>query len=249
MSEEQTLEDLAAAFNDRQITDDEGNISQEETYDSESATEEQETAEDDSAQEETPDASTEEDTQSESEDDDESLAEDESGKKYIPKSRFDKIYARMKEAERRAEAIRNQEALDQAKQSQIQPRQTKQTKQASDPTVIALEVEMLKSKYPQFDPNSESYSPELDQMGTTIYQANQGITRLEAARRAVEMAKNLSRSTVESRQVARKVKSLQSDQGMTSRVNSRTETKLNPDEMSIEQLEAELKKSGEWDRF
>jgi hypothetical protein len=84
-------------------------------------------------------------------------------------------------------------------------------------------------------------------LGFAIYKASPGITRLEAARKAVQMAKKIQSKVTEVKDEARSVKTQQSDQGITSRVTSREASSDVPDESSSpEEMEKWLKAHGQW---
>lgn len=239
--ENNNLEELAAVLNGFEMTDDEGQVKEEQTHQSEPAADEEITPEEASAPVEKPLPSIDEPTQGES-DDEETLAEDESGKKYVPQKRFNKVYGRLKELEREREELLKAQTPTSTKPSKAM------TSQTSDVTT-ALELEMLKTKYPQFDRDSDLFSPQLDQLGGQIYKANPGITRLEAAKRAIEMAREISRSEVSIKQQAKLVKAAQADSGITSRVTNRQSTQVDLTKLSHDDLEAYMKVNGLWDQM
>ncbi len=186
------------------------------------------------AQEEKPADKSESESKPADDDSESSLAEDETGNRYVPKKRFDKVYADLKAYER----------------GERQPKAAPQPTQAQPiPSVVskneALEVELLTVKYPQFDPNSDTYDSALDELGSDIYKGNPGITRTEAARRALKHQKELAERLSQSQVQARQVKAVQSDQGITSRSTTKDSTP-NPDSMSLEEKEAWLKANGAW---
>jgi len=179
---------------------------------------------------------------------DEEVAEDEAGQRYVPEKRFSKVYGKMKESERKAtQALQELESIKSkiAQGQQFLEPKTQSKVKPVDKTDL-LEIELLKTTLPQFDPNSSEYSQELDSLGATILAANPGITRTEAARRAVATAKSLGARVTEANQEARIVKSQQSDQGITNRVVSRVKTNVDPNNMTLEQMEAHLKATGQW---
>lgn len=169
------------------------------------------------------------------------VAEDEDGKKYVPKGRFDKVYAKWKEAERaKAQFVQ-------------QPMASPQMGNPDRSTL--LETELLHQTLPQFNPNSPDYSEILDEMGAEIYNAScrfdpatnsvvPTITKLEAARRALDRAKKLRGSQDKIKEEVRIVKSQQSDSGFTSASKKVSEKK--PEDMTLEEKEAYLKKIGAW---
>ncbi len=229
MSQEDTLEQLAATFNGHQITDEEGNLAESETATEESAPEEQTTEEDSIDESET------EDTQSE---DTEEPVEDESGKRYVPEKRFKKVYAKLKEYERQ------QQEQDQIKQEIPSERESIDYTKA-DPNTV-LEQEVLLDRYPQFDSQSEYYSPELDRIGGLIAKANPGISRIAAAKEALRIYGGTQNKKAQVKAEVRNVKSQQTDQGLTTRSISRGEAQKSPDNMSLEEMEDYMKKNGMW---
>lgn len=168
------------------------------------------------------------------EDDSETIAEDEHGKKYIPEKRFKDVYAKLKEAERRL--AERQSVPDELPVPPLKP---------ADKT-DAIESELLRTKYTQFDPESDQYDQVLDQMAGQIYRANPGITKTEAARKAIALQKQIAEKVTEVRQEARLVKAVQADSGITSRTKTSGSESLDPESMTLEQKEAYLKANGLW---
>lgn len=166
--------------------------------------------------------------------DSETIAEDESGKRYVPEKRFNQVYAKLKAFERGEAQVRQP----------TQPTQPVEKQTPTDPNT-ALEVEILTIRYPQFDPNSDKYDQTLDRIGSEIYRANPGITRTEAARRALALQSELVEKVSSEKAQARLVKLNQSDSGITTRAQNK-ETSINPDDMSLEEMESYLKKNGSW---
>lgn len=237
--EEQNLSDLAAAFGNHQITDDEGKLA-ETTADQEEATDETNTFEETA----TPEKVLEDTTVSQDEEvtDEEELAVDDKGKRYIPEKRLKKETAKRREAERRAEEL--EAKLKQRPDGLAQPTIPQPIISDSTDDVV---TEVLFSKYPQFDPESPEYSPGLDKLGLEVFRANPGISKLKAAKLAIERARELTQDSAKIVAEARAVKAQQSDQGITSRVVQRGATKVSPENMSMEQKEAWLKANGMWD--
>lgn len=239
------IDDLAQAMNQRQVTDDEGKPMEENDtpQEAEPALEEKNAVEDVS-QVEKPAESDGTDTQTEPEEDEIDyvptieLEADETGKRYVPESRFKEVYGKMKDFERK---LRNPEPkLEGA---------TPEPKLESKPIdkTDAVEIELLRATLPQFNAESENYSRELDELGFAIYKATPGITRLEAARKAISMAKQIQSKVAKVEQEARTVKAQQSDQGITNRVTSRLETSDVPNEdASPDEIEKWLKAKGQW---
>ena len=231
-------DELAAAMN-RQVTDEQGEIVGEETPQETSATQEQTTVEEDATAEKS--AETEvsipiETKETENEPEMVETASDETGKRYVPESRFKEVYAKWKQAERKAKA------------QGVAPPPMPVREPIKIDRADALETEFLKSTLPQFNPESEQYDRDLDEMGYEIYEASKGsLTRLEAARRALSRAKKITSKLADVKLEARSVKAQQSDQGITNRVLNRDETKVDPEKMSLEEKEEWLKAQGMWD--
>lgn len=243
-SDNENVKDLMDAFNGHSITDASGQLAEEPATDT-SPVEEQtpvtETAEETPKEE--PQQGRQETAETEPDE-----AEDEDGKKYVPKRRFDEVYAKWKEAERKT-SVKQDVAFT--------PTQTAQQPigNINPDRAAMLETEILNQTLPQFNPNSPDYSQVLDEMGAEIYQsnhrydANSGqilptITKLEAARRALARAKQLGGFQEQARKEARIVKTQQSDSGITT--SSKTIAEKNPADMSLEEKEAYLKKTGQW---
>lgn len=232
--------EMAAALNGHQVTDEHGQIEEETSFENTAAQEENtdlQTAIPEKG------AETEESTPVETDEPEIELAGvDESGKRYVPESRFKEVYAKAKELERELEKSRSSKStapLQDAISTSTQPLQ------APDRTE-ALEVELLKTTLPQFDQNSTEYSKELDELGGEIYRANPGITRIEAAKRAIKTAEKLSKTTAALKAEARQIKTIQADQGITSRVEKRADNTPDINSMDDKQLEAYLKSIGQW---
>jgi len=237
MSDQDNINDLKDAFDGHSITDDSGQLT--ETTDSEEVPSEEETAVDDSVPQE---QSEEEQGNQETEETNPDVAEDEDGKKYVPEGRFKEVYAKYKDLERK---------LKDSTPEQKAPIMSSQTPDRS----TLLETELLHQTLPQFNPNDPDYSQTLDEMGAEIYQSSfrfdsaagtvaPTITKLEAARRAIKRAKELVGTQEKVRAEVRVVKSQQSDSGFTS-ANKKVADKK-PEDMSLEEKEAYLKKIGQW---
>lgn len=242
-SQPDAFSEMVAAFNDHQVTDDQGQVAddtafQDTTADETNTVEETATAEKPAETEEVAPATTDE-TES-------TLAEDETGKRYVPESRFKEVYAKQKQLER--ELADAKKAQPNAGLQDVASVNNQLPQLPSDRTE-ALEVELLKTTLPQFDPNSTEYDRTLDEMGSEIFRANPGITRIEAAKRAIKRAGELTKTTAAIKAEARQVKSLQSDQGITSRVDSSVRTQQEPDmskETDPDKIEAYLRSKGQW---
>lgn len=229
---------VAAALNDHQVTDDQGQVA-DDTAVEDTATQETNT-EDETATAEKPAESSSEEPKTEEVETETQLAEDESGKRYVPEGRFKKVYGELKAKERELEAVKSQATVSQPTQQPTQPINPDKSSQ--------VETELLYVALPQFNPTSDEYNQELDDLAVQVYLANPGITKLEAARKAITKAKNLTKDQVKIIAEARSVKSQQSDQGITSRVSNRVsdEDKVPGADASLEEMEAYLRKTGEW---
>lgn len=249
-----SMDELAASLN-RQVTDDEGAAIEENvTPQEESPTSEEKTTVEEDAQAEKPAESEEKEPEPESKEDEillEELASDDTGKRYVPESRFKEVYGKGKAAERRAEQAERR-VLELESQGYT-PKEAKQIAEKPLDQTAQLEIELLRATLPQFNPSSPDYSLDLDKIGYKNYLAsrdnkgNYTITRLEAARQALDDAKRLQSKVAKVTDEARAVKSQQSDQGITSRVASRGATSDVPGEdASPEELEGWLKAHGQW---
>jgi hypothetical protein len=234
--------DLAAL--NHQVTDENGEIVAEETAQEETAPQEQTPVEETAtvekpAEEET---SPKEETESENEPEMVPTAEDETGKRYVPESRFKEVYAKMKDLERMSKITPKPSEVTQRPSVGLKP---------SD-KADALEVELLRTTLPEFNPEKPEYSREVDELGFSLYEGskdpkgNYSMTRLEAARKALNMAKKITSKVAEIKSEARSVKAQQSDQGITNRVISREGAKLDPEKMTLEEKEEWLKATGNW---
>ena len=232
------LDELAQSLN-RQITDDDGQTIEENDtpQEEEPASEEKTTVEED-AQAEKPAESEEKEPETQSKEDEIDLVElasDETGKRYVPESRFKEVYGKMKAFER---------ALNEPKPKESTPLPVSDSKPLDK--TDAVEIELLRATLPQFNPDSEEYSRELDELGFAIYKATPGVTRLEAARKATQMAKQIQSKVAKVTEEARSVKAQQSDQGITSRVSSRNVSDTPGEDASPEDIEKWLKAHGQW---
>lgn len=262
MSNISSLDELAAALNDRQITDGEGQIdettstddtaAQEENTENESVTAEKSEDELEESTQDSEDESETQHTEEESEDsEDESQdATDESGKRYVPESRFKKVYAKSKELERQIEALQAQtQSVKQPKGKQSKSTDTRPSK--ADLLELKLELPQFDPKLDEYgEPTNPEYSPELDRLGAQILRANPGMSPLQAGREALKVAKELSKRQAQVKSEAHAEKSIRSDTGITSRVQSKdlkgseAEKVLNSND--DQEMEAYLKKIGQW---
>lgn len=236
MTDQDNINDLKDAFNEHSVTDENGQIA-ETPATAEVPAEEQPTI----TETEAPAKAKEEPREQETAETDPDVAEDEDGKKYVPKRRFDEVYAKWKEAER-------------SKSAPIAPPTPAMSGINPDRSAL-LETELLHQTLPQFNPSSPEYSEVLDEMGSEIYQSSYRfdpntqsvqptITKLEAARRALDRAKRLGGTQDKIRAEVRIVKSQQSDSGFTAASKKVAEKK--PEDMSLEEKEAYLRKTGQW---
>lgn len=227
--------EMAAALNDHEITDQDGQVA-EETANEDMAPQETNTVEETATAEKSAESTEEELKDSEVETETQ-LAEDETGKRYVPEGRFKDVYGKYKATQRELDSFKRQATA----QPIMQP-----TPETSD-KAAQLETELLYVTLPQFDPNSDQHDPDLDDLAVSIYQANPGITKIEAGRRAIAKAKALTKDQVKIVAEARTVKTQQSDQGITSRVSNRPAENAEPGAgASLEEMEAYLRKTGEW---
>lgn len=237
------LDELAAAMDDHQITDDQGQLIADDTASEESAPQEQTTVEEGATAEksaDTKESSPEEAKESENEPELVETASDETGKRYVPESRFKEVYAKWKAAQREKETS---------------PEVTKPI--APVPTIPAnkqdaLEIELLRSTMPQFNPESDQYDQDLDELGFSLYEGskdlagNYTMTRAEAGRKAISMAKKITSKIADAKIEAKTAKAQQSDQGITNRVLNRESTQVDPEKMTLEEKEEWLKANGLW---
>ena len=141
-----TQDEVAAAMN-RQITDDQGQIVADDTAQEESATQEQTTVEEGATAEksaETKESTPVETKESENEPEMVETASDETGKRYVPESRFKEVYAKWKAAQRESKTPEVIQPI-----APVQARPVDKTD--------ALEVELLRSTLPQFNPDRKSH--------------------------------------------------------------------------------------------
>lgn len=238
--EEQNSSQLAAAFDGHVITDQEGQLA-EDTASQETALEETNTETEAAPSEKTAEEES-TSTHEADESDETNLAVDDSGKRYIPEKRFKKTYAEKKQLER------ENEALKQLITSTTPVGQVKQesTQTSSNPDLDRLELKMVFKDYPQFNPKSEDYSPEIDKLAGNIRRANPGMSVMDAAEEAINTVKKFTSDQIAVAREARTVKALQSDQGITSRVVNREPSKVDFDSLSLEEKEQYLRKTGQW---
>jgi hypothetical protein len=249
------IDELAQSL-DRQITDDEGQpIEENDTPLEDQPALEQQTTEDEDAQAEKPAESevpgiptgTEEDEINKVE-----LASDETGKRYVPETRFDKVYGQKKAAERRAEEAERR--VRELESQGYTPKQAKNIANTQINKIDQVESELLRATLPQLNPENPDYSREIDEMAFDIYNSkanldakgNHYLTMVEAGRRAIARAKKISSNIAKEVAETRSVKSQQSDQGITSRVTSRGTSDVPGEDASPEEMESWLKAHGQW---
>ena len=233
---------LAAELDGHSVTDEQGNITESETVEQEAAPVEQTTEDDTTTQVEKPAESEEVETQS-TEDDEEIPVEDESGKKYVPENRFKKVYAEKKAMERELEAYKKQ--IEQGEQILNTPKGKKIPETAIP--IDKADVLELKISLPQFNPDHADYDPDLDDLGFTIWKANGGkMSILQAAKEAIKVQSNIAKKVSGVKQEVRQIKAQQSDQGIATKVISRSNEKVDVDKMTDRELEAYLKANGQW---
>jgi hypothetical protein len=231
------FDDMAAALNDHQITDETGQVPEQDEQSLEQQPAVPEQAE--SAPSEKTTEPEEAETKPADDGEDTNIAEDERGRKYVPEKRFKEVYAKQKKLERELEELRK----------------GKETSSFPTPTIPSLPVdrnaqlenELLFTKMPEFDPQGDNYNAELDQVAANIYMAKGGtITKLEAARQAKKLASKITEQVAGIRSDATSVKREQADSGITSRVTSRATAQPDVDKMSVEEMEAYMRANGQW---
>lgn len=225
-------DDLVASLNGHQITDDEGEMV-ENTTDQDTTSDEINA--EDLTEEELPTAELSNEVSQPHEDEEESeLAVDDSGRRYVPEKRFKDVYRKWKEAER---------SKTQAPTVNEEPEFSPNNLQVDK--MERMENEFLFTRYPQFDPASSSYSPVLDKIAGDVYSASGGrMTKLEAARVAISRAKELADSEGAVKAGVRQVKMSQQE-SLSTRSGARA-TVVDPDKMSLSDMESYLKNTGNW---
>ena len=238
MSDQDNMDQLMQAFGDHEITNEEGRPAETETAAEASPVEQ--TTVDETTTVETPHESAPEAPEAH-DDDSETPVEDETGKRYVPENRFKEVYGKAKQLERELQAYRSQASANNTAVKQ------KKGEPLNDQKTAQLENELLFATLPQFNPDHPDHDDDLDALAVRVYNSTPGITKIQAAREAMQIAGKLAKKVTQVKQEARQVKTLQSDHGITSRVVSRDSTKLNPNELSLDQMEEYLKQQGEWD--
>lgn len=231
-----TLEQLQAALNNHNITDENGDINGGDTPQTESAPIETTDIEESTTAEKPAESEvTEPNLEA---DDDDNHVEDEQGKRYVPEKRFKQVYAKQKELEREIEQLRKPQTTEQKPNIPYSP-------QAPIDKTSAIENELLFTQYPQFDPQRNEYNQNLDAVAASIYTASGGnITKLQAARKALELAKNLQAATNSIKEETKVIKRSVSENPTTR--GGQRDSSVNPDSMSLEQLENYMKANKMW---
>lgn len=223
-----SLKELAAALNGHEITDEDGQITELE----ESAPQDEM---EDSTEAEKPAESEVEETQTETNEDETEPVEDEEGKRYVPEKRFKDVYGKFKSAERELERLRTQPTLN----VPAIPRMPIDKAEA-------LETELLFTQFPQFSPTNPDYNEDLDKVAANIYQSSNGtITKVEAARQAVTIAKNLQAKNTSIKEGTRVIKR-QVSESVSAKGGQTVAPEINPDNMSADELETYLKANKMW---
>jgi hypothetical protein len=226
---------LAAMFNEHEVTDSEGQVKEDDTSTEISTQEKTEIEEPTKA--EKPAESEVKESQPITNEDEMQPVEDEEGRKYVPEKRFKEVYAKQKEAERKAQAF---EAQLRALSSQA----TNQQPVSQDRTA-ALEVEMLFNQYPQFNPSNENYDEDLDKVAASLYQSGRVTTKTEAARQALGLAKKLQSKTSFMKEETKTFKRSVSE-GNIVKPGQRVESQVDPDSASVDDLEKLMRSTGNW---
>ena len=240
------LDELTAVLGGHDVTDEDGKVEETTSEESTATSEEKQPEYTDTNTSEKTEESSEPETHSEEEETEPNSVEDEKGHRYIPEKRFSKVYGEKKALERRLKELEAQQLLNQSQAIKPSGVDSQQTSQGVDKTDL-IEIELLKGKLPQFDPESDQYSPELDELGFNILKANPNITRVEAAKKAIGYAKKFAGDMARVKEEARTIKTVQSDQGITNRVINRQSSNDMPGEdASPEAMEAWLKANGKW---
>lgn len=249
--QDDNLRELAAALNEREITDANGQITGEtDTPDETTADSEPTTTEEATEPAEKPIDDTEAAPLADDVPDEDQHAVDETGKRYVPEARFKKETAKFRETERKLKALEAQLAQGNAL---LQNVDTTKTGAASElpapvaPSYSKADILELKMELPQFDPNKAEYDPAVDALGYELLKADPLLTPLEAGKKALKMSREFGKREADARVAARTVKTVQSDTGITSRRSSGTDaTRVDPNSMTLEEKEQFLKEQGLW---
>lgn len=247
------LEQMAAALDGHQITDDRGNVTEgEEPSEETTAAPEEKTPVEETPTAEKPADSDEAPSQEAKSDDENELGVDDAGKRYVPEKRFKDVYGKYKATERELDALRAKATeVPAPKQSATKASKTPETQNAVPDKADVLELKMT---LPQFDPKTDEngtptnpdYSPELDELGFRIWKSDPNLSLVDAGKMAIQYAKKLAHDTARVKEEAKLVKSIQSDQGITGRGGQRPAGTPDVDNMSDQEMEAYLKANGQW---
>lgn len=215
-----TIDDLAATLNNHQVTDDDGQVI------SESAPEKVDSLESESQSDE------ELEEQPKVTEDEPSEAEDEDGHKYVPEKRFKEIYGQKKALEREIASL---------KQGARAP-----TPAPSLDRTQALEMEYLFDKFPEFNPNDPKYSQELDALAGKFVQANPLLSPIQAAKEAKEFARRIASKIDGTKSDTVIVKKTIADSGMAQRSQTTSDSPIDVENASVDEIERYLKSTGNW---
>ena len=227
---------LAAMFDKHEVTDPQGQVTEDATSTEIPAS--QETTEiEEPTKAEKPAESDVKVSQPLIDEDETQPVEDEEGRKYVPEKRFKEVYAKQKDAERKLKAYEEQLRATMAPQAP--------TPQPNLDRTAALETEMLFNNYPQFNPSDPNYDEDLDRVAASIYMSGSATTKTEAARKALELAQKLQSKTTSMKEETKTFKKSVSE-GNIAKSGQRAEPGLDPDTAKVEDIEKYLRSSGNW---
>lgn len=180
-----------------------------------------------------------EEPQTEPEEDETQPVEDEEGRKYVPEKRFKEIYAKHKDAERKLRLYEDQlRAISSQQPQQVPPTPARDK-------ADFLENEILFNQYPQFDPTSDQYDEDLDNVAASIYTSGRATTKTEAARQALGLAKKLQSKTISIKEETKTFKKAVSE-GNVVKPGQRIEAQFNPEAADVDDLEKHMRATGIW---
>ena len=232
------INELAAMLNEHEITDEKGQLTEGENSVEDSASQEENEIEATTEAEKPTDSELKE-PKPEDEDDETQPVVDEEGKKYVPEKRFKEVYAKGKQAERKAKEL--EKRLKSVTSVPPVAGAPYRTPDKAD----ALEVELLFNQYPQFNPDSPDYMEELDRMAAGIYQGGGVTTKLDAAKQALQLAGKLQNQVSSIKAEAKTIKRAASE-SIVSKGGQRKEAAVDVDKMGADELEAHLRSTGQW---
>lgn len=244
--EDQNLQELAALLDGHQVTDGDGKLQQEaeDASPEKSAAQKEKPSDDITPTAEKPTEAEAASTQEEAPADESNFGVDESGKRYVPEERLKKETKRFRETERKLKDLESKLAQGNALlQNAKNPTPPLPEPERHVDKADILELKLTKS---QFNPSSSDYNRELDELAGKIFKATPGISVMEAAEEAEKYAQAIATRTAGVRTEARQIKALQADQGIAGHSAQRTATSVDPNNMSLEEMEAYLKGSGDW---